>query len=183
MATGTNGIATEGEAKSKLGYSGSVDTNKCCTKARAVAMGADSAKLGNYSDSQLVKYSDIIKLNLITISGTFNLNLRSDIFQFTTQIETNYGTITFSYAPPYTSGTWKLQVSESHGDVIINTIRFINFRNTSYQNFNGTLMFSLKIDDLDIFNNKSLNISEGISDTNNINRNINEGSEFIINLL
>lgn len=28
MATGTNGIATEGEAKSKLGYSGSVDTNK-----------------------------------------------------------------------------------------------------------------------------------------------------------
>ena len=26
MATGTNGIATEGEAKSKLGYSGSVDT-------------------------------------------------------------------------------------------------------------------------------------------------------------
>lgn len=59
MATGTNGIATEGEAKSKLGYSGSVDTNKCCTKARAIAMGADSSKLTEYQDNQLVKYSDI----------------------------------------------------------------------------------------------------------------------------
>lgn len=59
MATRTNGIATEGEAKSKLGYSGSVDTNKCCTKARAVAMGADSSKLSAYKDNQLVKYSDI----------------------------------------------------------------------------------------------------------------------------
>lgn len=59
MATGTNGIATEGEAKSKLGYSGSVDTNKCCTKARAVVMGADSAKLSGYTDNQLVKYDDI----------------------------------------------------------------------------------------------------------------------------
>ena len=59
MATGTNVIATEGEAKSKLGYSGSVDTNKCCTKARAIAMGADSAKLTSYKDNQLVKYSDV----------------------------------------------------------------------------------------------------------------------------
>lgn len=59
MATGTNGVATEGEAKSKLGYSGSVDTNKCCTKARAIAMGADGAKLTSYSNEQLVKYSDI----------------------------------------------------------------------------------------------------------------------------
>lgn len=59
MTTGTNGIATEGEAKSKLGYSGSVDTNKCCTKARAIAMGADSAKLTSYKDNQLVKYSDV----------------------------------------------------------------------------------------------------------------------------
>lgn len=59
MATGTNGIATESEAKSKLGYSGSVDTNKCCTKARAIAMGADSTKLSGYTDNQLVKYDDI----------------------------------------------------------------------------------------------------------------------------
>lgn len=61
MATGTNGIATEGEVKSKLGYSGSVDTNKCCTKARAIAMGADSSKLTSYKDNQLVKYVDIEK--------------------------------------------------------------------------------------------------------------------------
>lgn len=62
MATGTNGIVTEGEAKSKLGYSGSVDTNKGCTKSRAIAMGADSSILGSYSDNQLVKYSSISKL-------------------------------------------------------------------------------------------------------------------------
>lgn len=69
MATGTNGIATEGEAKSKLGYSGSVDTNKCCTKARAVAMGADSSKLTSYKDNQLVKYSDLyIKKQILGIS-------------------------------------------------------------------------------------------------------------------
>ena len=61
MATGTNAIATEGEAKSKLGYSGTVDTNKCCTKAKAVAMGADSSKLGSYKDTQLIKYSNIAK--------------------------------------------------------------------------------------------------------------------------
>lgn len=61
MATGTNGIATEGEAKTKLGYSGSVTTNKCCTKARAIAMGADRSKLTGYQDNQLVKYNDIVK--------------------------------------------------------------------------------------------------------------------------
>lgn len=68
MATGTNGIATEGEAKSKLGYNGSVNTNKCCTKARAVAMGADSSKLSAYKDNQLVKYDDIFKLVYIDCS-------------------------------------------------------------------------------------------------------------------
>lgn len=62
MATGTNGIATEGEAKSKLVYSGSVDTNKCCTKARAIAMGADRTKLTSYEDNQLVKYNDIVNV-------------------------------------------------------------------------------------------------------------------------
>lgn len=73
MATGTNGIATEGEAKSKLGYSGSVNTNKCCTKARAIAMGADSSKLTSYKDNQLVKYSDISK---VAFYVTLNIPLR-----------------------------------------------------------------------------------------------------------
>ena len=40
-----NGIVPKAKGKSKLGYSGTVDTNKCCTKARAVAYGADSSKL------------------------------------------------------------------------------------------------------------------------------------------
>ena len=84
MATGTNGIATEGEAKSKLGYSGSVNTNKCCTKARAIVMGADSSKLTSYKDNQLVKYSDLSKFvpkynctfdfNRITAEGFVKIN-------------------------------------------------------------------------------------------------------------
>ena len=72
MATGTNGIATEGEAKSKLVYSGSVDTNKCCTKARAIAMGADRTKLTSYEDNQLVKYNDIVK-NIPPVMINYNI--------------------------------------------------------------------------------------------------------------
>ena len=82
MATGTNGIATEGEAKSKLGYSGSVNTNKCCTKARAITMGADSSKLTSYKDNQLVKYSDLykaIKTYDVSISDeTYNAEIDYD---------------------------------------------------------------------------------------------------------
>ena len=70
MATGTNGIATEGEAK--LVYSGSVDTNKCCTKARAIAMGADRTKLTSYEDNQLVKYNDIVK-NIPPVMINYNI--------------------------------------------------------------------------------------------------------------
>lgn len=83
MATGTNGIATEGEAKIKLGYNGSVDTNKCCTKARAVAMGADSSRLTSYTDNQSVKYSDIYKkgteislLNIYVRGGLLNTEFK-----------------------------------------------------------------------------------------------------------
>lgn len=59
MATGTNAIATEGEVKTKLGYSGTVDTNKCCTKSRAITFGANSSNLAPYENNQLVKYSDV----------------------------------------------------------------------------------------------------------------------------
>lgn len=87
MATGTNGIATEGEAKIKLGYNGSVDTNKCCTKARAIAMGADSAKLSGYKDSKLIKYTDLvaavkdfkIDFHFNKKNGTFYLSKQSNI--------------------------------------------------------------------------------------------------------
>lgn len=82
MATGTNGIATEGEAKSKLGYSGSVNINKCCTKARAIAMGADSSKLTSYKDNQLVKYSDLYKdiktYDVIISDETYNAEIDYD---------------------------------------------------------------------------------------------------------
>lgn len=61
MATGTNAIALESEVKSKTGSTGSITTNLCCTKARAIALSADSSYLTSYSDNQLVKYSDIYK--------------------------------------------------------------------------------------------------------------------------
>lgn len=69
-----NGIATEAEAKTKLNYTGSVDSDKCCTKQRAIEMGADSSKLSGYSDNQLVKYSDLTpgKVNLAMFSIIFS---------------------------------------------------------------------------------------------------------------
>ena len=63
MATGTNGIATEGEAQNKGNwypdqpYPDSSVKNKCCTKSMAILYGC--AVSGNYEDNQLVKYSDL----------------------------------------------------------------------------------------------------------------------------
>lgn len=87
MSILTNGIATEDEAKTKLGYTGTVTTNKCCTKARAVTMGADSTKLTGYTDDRLVKYEDLVKsanelyidLYIMKSYGTFYLKKRSNI--------------------------------------------------------------------------------------------------------
>ena len=42
MATGTNAIALESEVKSKVGSSVSITNNLCCTKSRAITIGADS---------------------------------------------------------------------------------------------------------------------------------------------
>lgn len=74
MATGTNAIALESEVKSKLGSSASVTTNLCCTKQRAIALGADSSKLSSYSSNQLVRYTDVVKYQKpsYTISYTQN---------------------------------------------------------------------------------------------------------------
>ena len=52
MATGSKGIATEGEAKSKLGSSASVTSNKLCTKSRALALGA--LEIGIYSRNYIL---------------------------------------------------------------------------------------------------------------------------------
>ena len=52
-------IATEQEAKTKLGFDGSVIANKCCTKARAEQMGADVSSLSSYTSNRLVTLSKI----------------------------------------------------------------------------------------------------------------------------
>lgn len=126
MATGTNGIATEGEAKSKLGYSGSVDTNKCCTKARAIAMGADSAKLTSYKDNQLVKYSDLStsvidnKLTVIKpIKGTCRIDAEYTVYS-TLSIE--YDIDSTKYSATMYAGDSSINISGSFS----NTIKIYN---------------------------------------------------------
>lgn len=61
MATGTNAIATEREAATKLYYTGTdITDNKCVTRSKVVSMGSyQTTPLGGYADNQLVKYTDI----------------------------------------------------------------------------------------------------------------------------
>ena len=75
MATGTNAIATEQEVKNITGSSATITQNLCCTKTRAVALGADSSKLTNYTTKQLVKYSDIIKKETLKATTAYFNNV------------------------------------------------------------------------------------------------------------
>lgn len=72
--TGTDEIALESEAKSKLGSSGLATANKYCTKTSAIAFGADSSKLSSYSNEQLVKYSDLAKTKFELSFSLFNIS-------------------------------------------------------------------------------------------------------------
>jgi len=60
MATTTNGIATEGEAKTKIGSSAAVTTNLLITKARVYEIGGNVDNANSYESNQCVKYSDIL---------------------------------------------------------------------------------------------------------------------------
>ena len=59
MGQATNQIATEAEAKTIGGSTGSVTTNLCVIKTRAVALGCNVS--GSYADNQLVMFSDLSK--------------------------------------------------------------------------------------------------------------------------
>lgn len=85
MATGTNAIALETEAKSNFGQNlaslPAAIANKCCTKARADAFGCIVAS--GYTDNQLVKYSSLSKLVVEypvyrTVTLNVDLNLMID---------------------------------------------------------------------------------------------------------
>lgn len=65
MSTGKGGIATEGEAKSKLGSNVSVTSNKLCTKSRALQIGALEIGMQSLPSNKCVLYSQLIK----SISG------------------------------------------------------------------------------------------------------------------
>lgn len=59
MGQATNQIATEAEAKTIGGSTGSVTTNLCVIKSRATALGCSVS--GSYADNQLVMFSDLSK--------------------------------------------------------------------------------------------------------------------------
>lgn len=60
-------IATEQEAYN-IGKKGTPQSNKCCTKSRALDLGCQVK--GNYSSSQLVQFSDLSKSSFIVVSPT-----------------------------------------------------------------------------------------------------------------
>lgn len=99
MATGPNGIATEGEAGLKLGYI-TATPNKCCTKARAIVTGADSSKLTDYDSNQLVKYEDLSRARpLYKVSITNNVNNNFVIVTNTNKRVTYGNTVDVEYDP------------------------------------------------------------------------------------
>lgn len=80
MATGTNGIATEGEAKEKIiGPRDEVTivTNKCCTKERLITIGG---RVDGYESNQLVKYSDIKQGFIINVFNKTSENTPQEKF-------------------------------------------------------------------------------------------------------
>lgn len=62
MGQGINQIATELEARTIGGSTASYTENKCVTKQRAISFGCNIKTSTNYTDKQLVKYSDLSKL-------------------------------------------------------------------------------------------------------------------------
>ena len=109
MGTNANQIATENEAYAKGGsISGNPSGNKCCTKARAKALGCDVS--GTYADNQLVKYQDLSK--------TAGYYLRNMTSYYVLNFRAQAGSIVFSgnFAPGATlkgtgstpSGSWNI---------------------------------------------------------------------------
>lgn len=58
-------IATEFEVKQKVNGYRTINEDKCCTKDRAVAIGANKMKLTQYEDDQLVQLDDIISGDMV----------------------------------------------------------------------------------------------------------------------
>lgn len=92
MATGINAIATEQEVKTITESSATITQNLCCTKARAITLGADQTRLASYYSNQLVKYSDIVKAIQMTTTeiGYISLNIYYDFNNIPQSIVNSY---------------------------------------------------------------------------------------------
>lgn len=89
-------IATESEAKSIGGSSSSVTANKCCTKARAQALGCNVS--GTYDSNQLVP-KDHLSKKITSYTITFKtLSSSASFYLFSTSsIPVSTGNMYFAY--------------------------------------------------------------------------------------
>lgn len=129
MATGPNGIATEGEAGLKLCYI-TATPNKCCTKARAIVMGADSSELTDYASNQLVKYKDLSRARpLYKVSITNNVNNNFVIVTNTNKRVTYGNTVDVEYDPELLpSAAWYLDYVGMTSSIIVQDNAHINMK-------------------------------------------------------
>lgn len=79
-------IATEQEAYN-IGKKGTPQSNKCCTKSRALDLGCQVK--GNYSSSQLVQFSDLSKSSFIEVSPTNLSYYRGQQAKFTLTVKSS----------------------------------------------------------------------------------------------
>lgn len=128
MATGTNGIATEGEAKEKvIGPRDEVTivTNKCCTKERLITIGG---RVDGYESNQSVKYSDIKQGFIINVFNKTNENTPQEKFYLNFSFDRNLDDyvvingIRNSFSGPgaaglYINSDYKLMFNINSGDV------------------------------------------------------------------
>ena len=99
MATGTNAIANEGEAKTKGGSTVAVTSNKGCTKTRAIELNCTVA--GNYANNQLVKYSSLGKNVVVThYPLTFSVSSNPDKFKCVVTYGNTSTTLIGASTPP-----------------------------------------------------------------------------------
>ena len=99
MATGTNAIANEGEAKTKGGSTVAVTSNKGCTKTRAIAL--NCTVVGNYANNQLVKYSSLGKNVVVThYPLTFSVSSNPDKFKCVVTYGNTSTTLIGASTPP-----------------------------------------------------------------------------------
>lgn len=99
MATGTNAIANQQEAKTVGGSTATVIANQGCTKTKAIELNCTVA--GNYANNQLVKYSSLGKNVVVThYPLTFSVSSNPDKFKCVVTYGNTSTTLIGASTPP-----------------------------------------------------------------------------------